>query len=719
MSLTEITFSAIGKALTYILGIVFTLIQQLTVWLITAFNYLVYIRVDNGMPVINQTWTILRDFSNMLFILALVWMAFATIFNLKGFTFRDMILRFVIVAILINFSLAIGGIVVDASQVLSNVFLNMIGDPAARIGQYLNPSAFVQIKESTLAGNLDVTAGAGLTLLFTIILSGMFMFSILVADIFAFIRIFMIWGLLIISPLAWMANILPGTKGKFKEWWGLFLGWNLFLPLYLFFLYLGLLFLSQRDAIMSAVLKNTSGGDVAIDTISNSFSINLLFFYIFAAVIIGYGPVYARNLTSKFSFGSQNFLKYGYGYARSIAGKVTGYDIRKQALQEARTARLNQFQQRGFENRYLNKIYGGKEGDERLKAKYNRLLPGQREVREGALSKGVELEKTRQKPFANNIVELQRLANSGSPEQKIAARLRLSELGMLDGHRVNETYQMLGGDRSEAANKFVGGINYGKLSEDDRKLLFGAIDNIEVRKKIAEARLEKDKMSEEDIQKIVDEIGQKDANNEIINKEDIKEILDKGLKKNMVNVLKIKISARIEEAGKKLDETMIDALKKMSDDQILETMNSLDLKDKETMDAFDAAIQDEKVLGKNPKRLVALATKTSGELADRLNKYAEKARERAPKYAQLVAKLGKANDKLNDANLQKTNLENAIATKEAEMAHPGYPFNYQAAATELAQLKSQRSALQKEIETLEEKRDEHQGKIDNYNAGTE
>src|SRR2546428_5207811 len=76
------------------------------------------------ITVVNDSWGVMRDFANMFFIVALIIMAFATIFDVfPQYSFGRLIVDFVISALLINFSLVIGEFVIDVSQTLSNIFL--------------------------------------------------------------------------------------------------------------------------------------------------------------------------------------------------------------------------------------------------------------------------------------------------------------------------------------------------------------------------------------------------------------------------------------------------------------------------------------------------------------------------------------------------------------------------------------------------------------------
>src|SRR5207247_503465 len=99
--------------------------------------------------------------------------------------------------------------------------------------------------------------------------------------------------------------IFPGSQERLKWWWKQFIGWNLFLPVYLFFIYLGLIFLSQRDNVIQAVVQANGGAsgvatnNAALFGVSNTLTFNLLFFYIFTAVVMVGAAWAATKVTSE------------------------------------------------------------------------------------------------------------------------------------------------------------------------------------------------------------------------------------------------------------------------------------------------------------------------------------------------------------------------------------------------------------------------------------
>src|SRR3989338_6689236 len=192
----------------------------------------------------------------------------------------------------------------------------------------------------------------------------------LVALSFAFIRVPFIWMLLIVSPLAWMSHILPNSEQWWKKWWGLFFGWNLFLPVYLFFIYLGLLFLSKRNEIIHSVIQvgttANPANDPLVNTLTNGLTFNLLFFYVFAGVVMVGGTWAATKVTSMMGSGFEK----GLGWAKGLVKEVPlPYVCNLQGAEAGYNARKAQFQQEGFKNPWLNKVYGGKDAQTRADAK--------------------------------------------------------------------------------------------------------------------------------------------------------------------------------------------------------------------------------------------------------------------------------------------------------------------------------------------------------------
>ena len=120
----ESTGQATTESSATLIGVTGQIIQwaagQLTYWLNNQQLALGEIKM------VKDSWTILRDFVNMFFILFLIIMAFGTIFNVSGFRYNELLPKFLIAALLINFSFTIGQYVISLGNGLAQVFLNQL-----------------------------------------------------------------------------------------------------------------------------------------------------------------------------------------------------------------------------------------------------------------------------------------------------------------------------------------------------------------------------------------------------------------------------------------------------------------------------------------------------------------------------------------------------------------------------------------------------------------
>jgi hypothetical protein len=235
---SAVTF--IIQFLIQLMGSLLILLMEVIVWL-SVFNKF----VDN--PYVTEGWIILRDLVNMFFILGLLFIAFVTVLKIEKYPWNKLLARLLIMAILVNFSKTIVGLIIDFFQVLMITFVNAYKDiTAGNIWQGLvvtdwfkwNPSA--PIGESLGAAAAAVAASA-FALLFTIV-------SCIVILVFAVIlafRIVALWALTVFSPLAFFAWVFQGSGGTVgslaNRWWSQFLNYCMIGPFMAFFLWLSVL----------------------------------------------------------------------------------------------------------------------------------------------------------------------------------------------------------------------------------------------------------------------------------------------------------------------------------------------------------------------------------------------------------------------------------------------------------------------------------------------
>ena len=115
--------SALGAIINFEFGLVYVVGELL--------NFLIQ---PGNTPIITSAivqagWTTMRDFANMFFLLILLAIALSYIL-FPSFPAKQALPKLLIVALLINFSLPITGIFLDASNVFTNHFLSEATDAA-------------------------------------------------------------------------------------------------------------------------------------------------------------------------------------------------------------------------------------------------------------------------------------------------------------------------------------------------------------------------------------------------------------------------------------------------------------------------------------------------------------------------------------------------------------------------------------------------------------
>jgi len=202
--------------------------------------------------IISIGWTLIKDLTNMGFILGLVYIALATALRLNAFKTGTIFAKLILIAILINFSPVLCGLVVDAANILTNYFLEGV----------VGFDAFGQVFKLQGSNLMETLIGPPSLepLMKTVFLAAYGFVGGFILLVFALIllaRYFIIWVFVILSPLAFFAWIFPTTKKYFDQWLGQFLKWSFISVPAGFFLYLAQQFLAYADK--EAIFSSASG----------------------------------------------------------------------------------------------------------------------------------------------------------------------------------------------------------------------------------------------------------------------------------------------------------------------------------------------------------------------------------------------------------------------------------------------------------------------------
>lgn len=702
--LENLAYIVAEKFFVYSLSIMFTILGKFLAIAVVTMAWVVNMRIYTNIPVIQEGWKIMRDFANMLFIIALIVMAYGTIFNVQGYNFKSLIPKFLIAALLINFSLVIGGLVIDGTQILNNTFLAAMGDISGRLGQGLNPADLLPSGTDANSGEAiaNYFASSMISLIFIIFLMFTFLVSVSVPLVIAFVRIPILWALLIVSPVIWLLNILPATQQVYKNWWKQFLAWNLFLPYYLFFMYFALYFLSKKDDVLRGlgqdfVYKNLTG-------LQSNFTFGLLFYYIMVAMFLIWGTKVAMNAGKFSGTGIVNVAKWG----RSRVMRLSGIE----GWQRGAHQKWQEMQKEGYG--FGQYRFGGEKAFEAESLRRARMLGTK-----GALEKGVAAEQEKQKPFAHDIRKLMELAKSGNKEQMLAARKRLTELNALDKEEIDKTYRMFG--RTPEAESYIASVDFGKRTKDEREEFSRTLTNIEARKKNAAAMIDKDKLTAEEIERLAETFSARDTTGSIINVEDIKEFLDKGKKKNLVALTQARINLGLAETDR-IDTELTNVVKKMTDMQILE----LDRSNFEGPNGDTIRMALTELFERNPKRLENIVRQATGDLRDSLERISidmiqhPEALNTNEQVDTLRTKKQRIANRANLAGLQQeiANIVNQVQQLTSQM-NPSYPTSTVNLSLErqIEQLQSLRETRENQVRSVEDKMSKIDERIENITSG--
>jgi hypothetical protein len=217
-----------------------------------------------NLEIINVGWTTVRDFSNMFFIFALLYIAIKTILGLGGGSTKKWVANLIIAAVLINFSLFATKVVVDAGNVLAmgfwermSITVNGTSQPSAALHlmQGLKLQTSMDIKDA--AGNAIQTDAAKRTMMYlggalVMLVAG---YVFLAGAIMMIIRTVTLILLMITSPFAFLSFAMPVGGGFASKWFSELVSNAFVAPAFLAMLYLVIRIINSLD------LANLTGSD--------------------------------------------------------------------------------------------------------------------------------------------------------------------------------------------------------------------------------------------------------------------------------------------------------------------------------------------------------------------------------------------------------------------------------------------------------------------------
>jgi hypothetical protein len=298
-------------------------IYNLTAWVAGLFGQLFDFFIGYSLSDVSYRyafavtgWQLVRDISNVFFILIMVWTGFSAVFNLEKANMKSIVATLIINAFLINFSLFFTRIIIDVSNITARVFYNqMIVCPVSQLGltggcttplvgdvggfpslstkivsafnpqkiftpailkgyQDANPSGKNNTGASFNAaqvGNQDVINNSRDYADFFAIVS-LIAAALMVAIAIMFFKVTFLFlgrvvGLyvcMIFSPFAFLSKDLPMfgkiARLKWADWIGELTSYAMLAPVFIFFLYLIYTLLSSNFVQEIGIANNAAGG---------------------------------------------------------------------------------------------------------------------------------------------------------------------------------------------------------------------------------------------------------------------------------------------------------------------------------------------------------------------------------------------------------------------------------------------------------------------------
>lgn len=219
--------------LTLLAGLMWTAGKAITWLLNTSLDVVNYYPVTVG-------WQTSRDVVNMLIIIVLLYVIFATVFG-SSVAYKQVLPRVLIAAILVNFSRLIVSIPIELSNVLVRTFM-----PASLRGNFtesllgaLGVGAFWQVRyDIPELGAIDLLAG----LFFNVVIFTVLAAAIMGVVIMFFIRLVVYMFLTVLAPFVFILGAIPNKQlsGLRNDWIAALTGWSIYGPVVAFFLMIAL-----------------------------------------------------------------------------------------------------------------------------------------------------------------------------------------------------------------------------------------------------------------------------------------------------------------------------------------------------------------------------------------------------------------------------------------------------------------------------------------------
>ena len=245
-SFFKLSWEAFAEILGWASVFLLQIVSAITYLSGTILNYIIWfsvVRMKGNVDAagIDAAWGVVRDVANMGFIFILLYAAIMTIIG-QGQDNKKLIVNVVIAAVLVNFSLFFTKLIIDAANMLALLFYGaMVPASALTTGPdslFVNTGLANSLMEPLRIQSIWQAAGGitGTQLLLVGVLGSVLAlvaaFVFFAVAILFVIRFVVLLFVMVLSPIAFLAQILPLTKKYRDQWWEALSGQAFFAPIY-------------------------------------------------------------------------------------------------------------------------------------------------------------------------------------------------------------------------------------------------------------------------------------------------------------------------------------------------------------------------------------------------------------------------------------------------------------------------------------------------------
>lgn len=438
----------------------------------------------------NESWSAFRNIANILLIAAFLFVIYShvTSLGISNYGIKRILPRLIMISILINVSFIVCQFLIDMSNVLGGSlygFINTLASGGADKTSFAERTAQV-----ALAGGSTVAAGTfvaaeGSLLVANISLLGPIALGALIGLLLAFIillgRNAGIVILAVISPLAFVALLLPNTEKLYHKWWKMFLS---------------LLAVYPTIAVIFGMSKVAASIFIAKDDVTSQITaLGVMFIPLLASPALLMGAMGAMGaLGAKLQHMGMRSNAKLLAKTRENMGKTSiGYGIQQARLlreQERNRKMMGQFANATGARGFLYNTLGGRQASDRRSQIASKFETEQRnqqkdeaqtwlannysftDIADAAVSGSIRDKKT---GSLRNLTAMERAAaidhamSGGNSEQRFEILKATGDLGNNDSYNSKEVgymrYLAASGARSRGDADVYGAGTLGKIED--------------------------------------------------------------------------------------------------------------------------------------------------------------------------------------------------------------------------------------------------------------